>query len=68
MRTHKDLIEAETKVDPEIIPLAEGKEPTEFRTGPVMQKPTTPLESRQVIDETGGSDFYGPGFQEKRGT
>ena len=67
MRTHKDLIEKETTVDPEIIPLAQGKEVTAYSSKPTMQKPTTPLESRQVIDETQGSEFYGPGFEEKHG-
>lgn len=67
MRTHKDLIEKETKIDPEIIPLAEGKEQNPFTPASPMQKPTTPLQSRQIIDETQGSAFYGPGFSEKHG-
>ena len=66
-RTHKAEIEAEKTIDPEIIPLAEGTEVSSYRPGTVIQKPTNPLESRQVIDETGGPDFYGPGFEEKHG-
>ena len=62
-RTHKAVIEAEKTIDPEIIPLAEGKEISPFSSASSMQKPV----SKQIIDETQGEAFYGPGFEEKRG-